>query len=276
VVERASARETAARVAAGSIAQQFLEALGVRVLGHVLRIGGVDLGAAPGEDLEAARGRRDASEHHALGPPGAQAAAAEAIDRAHAAGDTLGGVVEVVASGVPVGLGGHERPEGKLSAGLARAVMGVQAVRGVELGLGFRSADLPGSQVHDSILPHGAGWPPRRGGNHAGGIEGGLSNGQPIVVRAAMKPLATLRARLPSVDLRTGEAAPARFERSDTSAVSRLAIVLEAVVAAELCHHVRRRFGGASLEEVRAAIDAHVRRLATCGPAGPGVDHSGP
>jgi chorismate synthase len=217
----------------------------------------------PGADLEAARARRGESDLHALGPDAAQDEARRLIDEVKKEGDTLGGVVEVVATGVPAGLGGHERPESKLSSGIAAALMGIQAVRGVELGLGFRMTSMRGSAVHDTILPaDDAGGLPVRGGNSAGGIEGGTSNGQPIVARAAMKPLATLRNALPSVDLRTGEAAPARIERSDSTAVSRLAIVAEAALALELARHVRRRFGGAHVDEVRAAIDAHRARVA--------------
>jgi len=259
VVERASARETAVRVAAGAVAAAFLESLGIHVLGHVVALGGIDLGleqrGAVGADLEAARARRDLSDLHTLAPAAAQAQARAAVDAARNQGDTLGGVVEVVVTGVPAGLGGHERPETKLSATLAAALMGIQAVRGVELGLGFAAAARAGSATHDPILPAGsAGGPPRRASNHAGGIEGGMSNGEPLVVRAAMKPLATLRQPLASVDLRTGEAAPARVERGDTSAVPRLAIVAEMAVALDLARHVRRRFGGASLAEVQDAI----------------------
>ena len=254
VLERASARETAARVACAAVAAQFLDALGIRVLGHVVSIGTVDLHGDPGDDLEAAREQRNASPHHALGGEKAQEEASEQISQAKADGDTLGGVVEVVVTGVPVGLGGHERPETKLKSTLAAALMGVQAVQGVEIGLGFRGSVIRGSEAHDTILPGNEPDTLARGSNRAGGIEGGMSNGQPIVVRAAMKPLATLRSALPSVDLRTGEAAPARIERSDTCAVSRLAIVAEAVVAADICAHVRRRFGGASLEEVQYAL----------------------
>ena len=260
VVERASARETAVRVAAGAIAAQFLASLDVCVLGHAVAIGGIDIGGEPGDDLEAARARRDASEHHALGSEDAQAEASARIDEAKRAGDTLGGLVEIVATGVPAGLGGHERPASKLSSGLAAAIMGIQAVRGVEIGLGFRSAALPGSQVHDAIVPGPDGLP-ARSSNRVGGIEGGTSNGEPIVLRAAMKPLATLREALPSVDLRTGDAAPARVERSDTTAVSRLAIVAESVVALELARHVRRRFGGAHVDEVAEAIARHRQRI---------------
>ncbi len=263
VIERASARETAARVAAGAVAAAFLDALGVVVLGHVVRVGGFDVAGPPGDDLEVARHRRDDSDLHALGIAALQDAGRVAIDAAQASGDTLGGVVEVVATGVPPGLGGHERPETKLSTGLAAALMGVPAVRGVEVGLGFAAADVPGSRMHDAILPAGDGGPPRRGSNHAGGIEGGTSNGQPIVVRAAMKPLATLRHPLPSVDLASGAVAPARYERSDVTAVPRLAIVAEAVVALELARHVRRRFGGAHLDDVRAALDGQRERLRT-------------
>ncbi len=254
IVERSSARETAARVAAGAIAAECLEALGVHVLGHVVSVGGIGVHAEAAEDLEASRSERDASDLHALGAADAQDEALALVAKAKKAGDTLGGVVEVVATGLPVGLGGHERPEEKLSTGLAAALMGVQAVKGVEIGLGFRSTGLHGSQLHDVILPSAEGRPPARGGNNAGGIEGGMSNGQPVVLRAAMKPLATLRNALPSVDLRTGEAAPARVERSDVTAVPRLAIVAEAVVALELLRHVRRRFGGASLAELQAAL----------------------
>lgn len=255
VIERSSARETAVRVAAGAVAAAFLEALGVRVLGHVVAIGVVEVAGDPGEDLEAARARRDASDLHALGRAEAQARARAAIDAARAAGDTLGGIVEVVATGVPTGLGGHERPETKLSATLAAALMGIQAVRGVELGLGFGLARLPGSEAHDPILPPAQpGGRPRRAGNRSGGIEGGTSTGEAVVLRAAMKPLASLRHPLASVDLRTGEAVPARVERSDTCAVARLAIVAEMAVALDLARHVRRRFGGASLDEVREAL----------------------
>lgn len=265
IVERSSARETAARVAAGAIAAQFLEALGIHVLGHTVSVAGVDVHAEvhadPGADLEDARARRDASDLHALGSPDGHTEALALIAAAKKAGDTLGGVVEVVATGMPVGLGGHERPETKLSTGLAAALMGVQAVKGVEIGLGFRSAGLKGSELHDAILPGDGSGSPTRSGNNAGGIEGGMSNGQPIVLRAAMKPLATLRQALPSVDLRTGEAAPARIERSDVTAVPRLAIVAESVVAIELARHVRRRFGGAHLDEVLAAMAHHRARV---------------
>ncbi len=259
VIERASARETAVRVAAGAVAAQLLEALGVHVLGHVTAVGGVEVGAQVVGELERERARRDASDLHALGPAEAQARARAAIDRAREAGDTLGGVVEVVATGLPVGLGGHERPETKLSATLAAALMGIQAVRGVELGLGFAAAAQPGSAVHDPILPPAApGGRPRRGSNRAGGVEGGTSNGEPLVVRAAMKPLASLRHPLPSVDLRTGAPVPARIERSDVCAVARLAIVAEMAVALDLARHLRRRFGGASLSEIERAL-AHAR-----------------
>ena len=255
IVERSSARETAARVAAGAIAAQFLDALGIRVFGHVVSVGGIDVHAAVEDDLESARAERDGSDLHALGDDDAQDEARALIDRVKKEGDTLGGVIEVVATGVPLGLGGHERPETKLSSTLAAALMGIQAVRGVELGLGFRQTGLLGSAVHDPIVPAaGGGLPPARPSNRVGGIEGGMSTGEPIVVRAAMKPLATLRNALPSVDLRTGEAAPARVERSDVTAVPALAIVAEAVVALDLARHVRRRFGGAHLTEVKAAI----------------------
>ena len=272
IVERASARETAARVACGALAQQFLRALGIEVFAHTVALGGIELpawtppatsGDALATGLKQARAAREQSDLRALAEGEAADQIRAAIDRAHAEGDTLGGLVEIVALGVPPGLGGHQRPEDKLSANLAGALMGIQAVRGVEIGLGFRGAALPGSDVHDAILPPQAGEVrPRRSRNHAGGIEGGTSNGEPVFLRIAMKPLATLRERLPSVDLRTGEAAPARYERSDTTAVPRLVVVAEAVTAAVLAHHIRRRFGGATLAEVREAMAAHHARLA--------------
>jgi chorismate synthase len=187
------------------------------------------------------------------------------VDACAAEGDTLGGVVEVVATGLPAGLGGHERPEEKVSARLGAALLGVQAVRAVELGLGAAAAARRGSEVHDAIVPARGGGPPGRAGNHAGGIEGGTTNGQPLVVRCAMKPLSTLRTPLPSVDLRTGEATVARVERSDVTAVPALAIVAEAVVALELARAVRRRYGGAHLEEVRTAMAAHAARAFPAG-----------
>ena len=265
VVERASARETAVRTAAGALAAQFLEALGMRVLGHVAAIGGVDVRGDPGDDLEAARARRDASDLHALGDPAVQDAARARIDACAGEGDTLGGVVEVVATGVPPGLGGHERPEEKVSARLGAALLGVQAVRAFELGLGAAAAARRGSEVHDAILPARGGGVPARAGNHAGGVEGGTTNGQPVVVRAHMKPLAGLRAPLSSVDLRTGEPASARVERSDVVAVPALAIVAEAVVALELARAVRRRYGGAHVDEVRAAMASHLARAFPAG-----------
>jgi chorismate synthase len=268
VIERASARETAVRTAAGALAAQLLERLGVRVLGHVLAIGdepvGRPLGA--GDDLEAARARRDASDLHLLADEGAHARARRAIDAAREAGDTLGGRVEVVCEGAPPGLGGHERPEEKLSARLAAALMGVQAVRAMEIGSGWEDALRRGSEVHDPIVR--AGDRLARGTNRAGGIEGGTSNGERIVLRAAMKPLATLRRPLPSVDLVTGEATEARVERSDVTAVPALAIVAEAVVALELARAVRRRFGGVHLDEVVAAVAAHRERARSL-PRGP-------
>ena len=261
IVERSSARETAARVAAGAIAADCLESLGIHVLGHVVSVAGMDVHADAGDDLEAARKARDESDLHALGDADAHEAILTRIAEAKKAGDTLGGVVEIVATGVPPGLGGHERPETKLSTGLAAALMGIQAVKGVEIGLGFRSAEIPGSELQDVILPNEDGGLPARGGNNAGGVEGGMSNGQPILARIAMKPLATVRNALPSVDLRTGEASPARVERSDVTAVPRLAIVAEAVMALELLRHIRRRFGGAHIAEVKAAIERHRERI---------------
>ena len=201
VIERASARETAVRVAAGALAAAFLEVLGIHVLGHVVAIGGVDVAGSPGADLEAARATRDTSDLHALGPAPAQDEARAAIDAAGRDGDTLGGIVEVVATGVPAGLGGHERPESKLSACLGAALMGIPAVRGMDIGLGFRAASLRGSAVHDPIVPSPQGPLPARQGNGAGrrasgkvwatGAEGAQSASIRIgAVRRCIEPLA--------------------------------------------------------------------------------------
>jgi chorismate synthase len=187
------------------------------------------------------------------------------VDRAKHAGETLGGVVGVAARGVPPGLGSYVRWEERLDGLIAQAVMAVQAVKAVAIGAGLEAAGLPGSAAHDPILPGEAGL--RRGSNRAGGIEGGVSNGEEIVVRAFMKPIATLREPLPSVNLATGEAAAAAYERSDVTAVPACGVIVEAAVAFVLARAVLDKFGGDHVDDTLAAIEAYRRRLGKHGPA---------
>jgi chorismate synthase len=266
ILERASARETAARVACGAIAKRLLAEVGVRVGSHVTSIGGVeaDLAEALPEDVNEAV---DDSPVRCL-----DAAAGErmmaAIDDAKERGDTLGGVFEVVAIGVPVGLGSHVSWDRKLDGRLARAVMSIQAVKGVEIGLGFEGARRPGSEVHDPIVRDEA--KPRAGGlgrasNRAGGLEGGVTTGEPLVVRGAMKPISTLRKRLPSVDLRDGSPGDAAVERSDVCAVPAAAVVGEAMVALVLADALLEKVGGDSMVEVRRNLDGYLSYLVARG-----------
>ncbi|HSG46929.1 MAG TPA: chorismate synthase [Longimicrobiales bacterium] len=262
ILERASARETAARVACGAVAKQILAACGVRIGSHVVSVGGVEARlpeTLPG-DLNAAV---DDSPLRCLDPEATQAMVA-AIDAAKEAGDTLGGVFEVVATGLPVGLGSHVAWDEKLDGRLAGAVMSIQAIKAVELGDGVAAAGRPGSRVHDPILRDDT---QRRGGgftrasNRAGGLEGGITTGEPLVVRGYMKPISTLRNRLPSVDLRDGSEADAATERSDVSAVPAAGVVGEAMVALVLADALLVKFGGDSMTELRRNLDAYLRHL---------------
>jgi chorismate synthase len=223
-LERASARHTAAIVAAGAVAKALLRAIGITVEGRVLD-----------DDLE------------------------QRIDEARAERDTVGGIVEVVARGVPPGLGSYATKEERLDARLAATLMGTQAVKGVEIGDGFALASKRGSEAHDEILRDQEGY--RRETNRAGGIEAGVSNGEEIVVRAAMKPLPTLMRPLRSADLETGEATEALVERSDVAAVEALAVVAEACVAFELARAAREKFGGDALADFVAAHRAYIERI---------------
>jgi chorismate synthase len=264
ILERASARETAARVACGAVAKRFLAELGITLGSHVVALGGV-VAAAPAElpdDLNAAS---DPSPVRCLDAE-AEGRMIEAIDAAKREGDTLGGVVEVVARGLPAGLGSHVSWDARLDGRIAGALMSIQAIKGVEIGLGFEGAMRPGSRVHDPIVRDEAA---RRGGgygrssNGAGGLEGGITTGAPLVARAAMKPISTLmRPVLPTIDLRTGAPAEAVRERSDVVAVPAAGVVAEAMVALVLAGAVREKFGGDSLAEVRANFDAYVDRIA--------------
>jgi chorismate synthase len=258
ILERASARETAGRVAAGGLAKALLAQFGIDVLAYVIRIGGA-VARVPAAVAERRR-HRDSSDVYAPDPD-AGAAMKAAIDAAREAGDTLGGIIECVATGVPPGLGSHTQWTEKLDGRLARAVMSIQAIKGVEIGLGFAAAEQPGSQVHDPIAydPGRRDDPSLgyvRATNNAGGIEGGMTNGQPIVLRAAMKPIATLKKPLPSIDLASKAAEAASYERSDVCAVPAASVIVEAVVATELAAALVATFGGDTLRQMKAAYDA--------------------
>ncbi len=262
VLERASARETTARVAVGAIARRLLKEFGIEVFSHVVALGGIE--AHPEGSWEEIRERAEASPVRCADPEAAAQMMA-AIDAAKEAGDTLGGVFEVVVTGVPPGLGSHVHYDRKLDGRLAQALMSVQAIKGVEVGLGFRAAAMRGSQVHDPIAyrpyPPGPVTPQmlaaaERPGfyrlrNHAGGLEGGMSNGEPVIVRAAMKPIATLYEPLPSVDFYTKEPFAASVERSDTCAVPAAGVIGEAVVAFEVARAFLEKFGGDSIQEIQ-------------------------
>ena len=244
ILERASARETAVRVAAGSIAKQYLAALGVQVGGYVRSVCGVkDGGEYPFERLKDAR-----SSPLFMLDGEAEARAAALIDGLKAAGDTAGCVAEVRVHGLSGGFGCCMTYEGKLDGRLAGAVMGVQAVKGVEIGLGFAAADLPGSRVHDEIFNENGAFV--RHTNNAGGIEGGMSNGEDIVLHAAMKPIPTLMRGLNTVDCLTGEGCKAAGERSDVAAVCAFEIIVESVVAFVMAQAVAERLGGDNMAQV--------------------------
>ena len=258
ILERASARETAARVALGRVASNFLEqAVGARIVSHVVSLGGVKAPAglvpAP-DDVE----RLDADEVRCL-DPGASAAMVARIDQAHKDGDTLGGVVEVVVHGLPPGLGSHVHWDRRLDAKLAAALMGIQAIKGVEVGDGFELADTPGSLAHDEIVSTDEGL--RRTSGRSGGTEGGMSTGEVLRVRAAMKPIATVPKALRTVDVATGEATVAHHQRSDVCAVPAAGIVAEAMVALVLADAVVEKFGGDSVQETRRNAEAYLDTL---------------
>ena len=256
VLERASARSTAATAAAGAVAALLLRECGVEVAGFCRSLGEVEAASIP-EDLAVLRRARDGSPF--LCPDPAVAAAMKTlVDRAKQEGDTVGGVVEVWADGVPPGLGDFRTAEARLDGRLAAALMRIPAIKGVEIGLGFEAARRPGSRAHDPILPARRGGFPRREGNRAGGIEGGMTNGERVVVRAAMKPLSTLREALPSVDAATGAAARGSRQRSDVCAVPAASVVAEAVVALELAAALLEKTGGDTLPEVRRNLDGYL------------------
>jgi chorismate synthase len=256
ILERASARETAARVAAGSFVRSLLREAGIEVFAHVVSVGPVRASHLPAPVAWAKI--RDKSPLYCLDDE-AEGEMIAAIDAAREAGDTLGGIIEVIATAVPPGLGSHVAADRRLDGRLAAALMSIPAIKGVEIGLGFEAARLPGSQVHDAILYRPAerrtatlGY--ARTTNGAGGLEAGISNGQPIVLRAAMKPIATLAQPLASIDLRTKRAVKAAYERSDFCAVPAASVVGENAVAFELAAALLEKTGGDSLAEVKANL----------------------
>lgn len=259
VLERASARETAARVAAGGVARAFLRELDIDVWSFTAEVGGVALDPA-----RATRSREDADASPLRCPdPDAEAAMIARIDEARERGDTVGGVFEVVATGVPIGLGSYVQWDRRLDAALAAAVMSINIVKGVELGLGFEQTRRFGSGVHDVIEGRGEGgrWVHRS--NNAGGLTAGISNGEPIVVRGAVKPISTLARPLPSADLLTGEPVEkAHYERSDISVVPAAGVVGEAMVMLTLADFVLEKTGGDSMAEVRETMARWRERLA--------------
>ncbi len=255
VLERASARETAARVAVGGLARQLLAVFGIELAGWVTELGGVVLGDRSGS-LPELRRLRDESAIYSLHPD-RDHEVTSLIDRVGKEGDTLGGIVEVRVTGLPIGLGTHTQWDRKLDGQLAQAVMAVQAIKGVEIGLGFETARRRGSEVHDPIHFEAA----ERSGpslgfarptNNAGGLEAGMTNGQPLVVRAAMKPISTLRKPLASINLATKQPEEAAYERSDVCAVSACSVIVENVVAFTVAAALVDKFGGDSIEEMQA------------------------
>ena len=265
VLERASARETAARVAAGAVCRAFLAALGIEVWSFTAEVGGVAVDRA-----NCTRSRAETEAGQLRCPdPDAEARMVARIDEARSQGNTVGGVFEVVAHGLPIGLGSHVHWDRRLDGAVAAAVMSIQSVKGVELGLGFEQTRRLGSEVHDVIegRDSAGGWIHRS--NNAGGLTGGITNGEPLVVRGAVKPISTLARPLPSADLLTGETVEkAHYERSDISVVPAAGVIGEAMVLLTLARFVLEKAGGDSLAEVRDNLDRYRERIGR-GPAAP-------
>ncbi|MFI6448988.1 chorismate synthase [Kitasatospora sp. NPDC050543] len=258
ILERASARETAARVALGAVARSYLkQTCGIEIVSHVVELAAAKApaGSLP---LPSDEARLDEDPVRCLDADASKRMVAE-IDQAHKDGDTLGGVVEVLAYGVPVGLGSHVHWDRRLDARLAAALMGIQAIKGVEVGDGFELARVPGSQAHDEIIPTPDGV--KRTSGRSGGTEGGLSTGELLRVRAAMKPIATVPRALQTLDVRTGEPAKAHHQRSDVCAVPAAGIVAEAMVALVLADAVNEKFGGDHVSETRRNVQGYLDNL---------------
>ena len=257
ILERSSARETTMRVAVGAVCRQLLTALGVTIASHVTEIGGVavDRAAIRDEDI----GVTNSSDLNCC-DPAAETRIKARIDAAKAAGDTLGGIFEIVVRGLPVGLGSHTQWDRRLDGKLAGALMSIQAIKGVEIGAGFGCAHVPGSEIHDEIFMGADGLPYRRT-NRAGGLEGGMTNGETLVDRAAMKPIPTLMTPLQTVDLATGAAVSASKERSDACAVPAASVVGEAMVAFVLADAICTQFHAGSMTDLTASLAAYRERL---------------
>jgi chorismate synthase len=253
ILERASARETTMRVAIGAVCKLLLAEIGVEIVGHIVELGPVKANTS-GLSLKEIKIRSEESEVRCADPE-AEKKMIEAVDAAKAAGDTLGGIIEVIATGVPIGLGSHVQWDRKLDANIARALVSIQAFKGAEIGLGFEAARRFGSQVHDEIVKDATGKITRTT-NNAGGFEGGMTNGQPIVVRGAMKPLSTLMKPMRSVDIFTKEEVKATVERSDVCAAPAAAVIGEAVVAFEIARALLDKFGGDSVNELRRNVES--------------------
>ncbi len=261
ILERASARETAVRVAAGALSQQLLGLFGITVFGYVLELEQIKTTPQTGT-YDQLRALRDASPMYTL-DPAADTAIVARVDQATQEGDTLGGIVEVRVEGLPFGLGTHAQWDRKLDGLLAQAVMSIQAIKGVEIGLGFEAARRPGSKVHDPIQ-----FDPAHQGdttlgyvrptNNAGGLEAGMTNGQPLVIRAAKKPISTLRKPLDSINLKTKETENAAYERSDVCALAAASVIVESVVALTIAQAFLEKFGNDSVTEIRARYDAYL------------------
>jgi chorismate synthase len=258
ILERSSARETAVRVAVGAVAKRLLEEFGIEVISHVLSIGGV-FAKVPKTSPKELKRRAEASELRCSDPE-AEKRMMKKIDEARAAGDSLGGVIEVIATGAPAGLGSHAHWDRKLDGRLAAALMSIQAIKGVEVGAGFGAANRPGSLVHDEIF-----WSKKEGfyrkTNMAGGVEGGISNGENITLRVAMKPIPTLMKPLRSVDLASKKPFKASVERSDVCAVPAAGVVAEAAVAFELASAMVEKFGGDHIDEMKRNYHGYVKHL---------------
>ena len=257
ILERASARETAARVAVGAVARKLLQEFGIEIKSHTIAIGGISIKGGKSErnwaQVEKSPVRCAEAE--------AEKAMIAAIDKAKEAGDTVGGVFEIVATGVPIGLGSHVQWDRRLDGRIAQALMSINAVKGVEVGAGFSLANLPGSQSHDIIERVGRKW--HHATNRAGGIEGGISNGEPIMVKAAVKPIPTLGKPLPSVDLKTGEAVKAHSERSDVCVVPAAGVIGEAMLAIVLADAMLEKFGGDHIMETLHNHKSYLKTIST-------------
>ncbi|GAB4536037.1 MAG: chorismate synthase [Thermodesulfovibrionia bacterium] len=264
ILERSSARETASRVAAGAVAKRFLSGFGIRIMSYVVEIGGIRAQIPnPTSQVHEERLLRifEKAERSPVRCPdkGAENAMIKRIDDARARGDSIGGIFEVIALGVPIGLGSYTQWDKRLNARLAHAVMGIQAIKGVEIGLGFEMSRRSGSEVMDEILYDNSRFYRRT--NNAGGIEGGISNGMPIIIRAGMKPIPTLRNPLSSVDIVTKKRFSATYERSDVCAVPSASIIAEAMTALVIADALLEKFGGDSMKEVMRNYKGYLRQI---------------